>query len=61
MKNLNYFLIFIGALSALYSRAGAEQNLFILIGGIVFLSIGIYRVSKTIPSKYNDDEKNHTD
>ncbi|MGC1206313.1 MAG: hypothetical protein WA839_15735 [Flavobacteriaceae bacterium] len=56
MKYLNYILIVIGATVAIYSKAEAQQNQYILIGGIVLLMIGIYRISKTIPSK-NDNEE----
>ena len=51
MKYLNYILILIGAVVAIYSKAGEAQNQFVLIGGIVILMIGVYRISKTIPSK----------
>ena len=57
MKYLNYILIVIGATVAIYSKAEEQQNQYILIGGIVLLMIGIYRVSKTISSK-NDNEAN---
>lgn len=60
MKNINYFLIVLGALVALYAKAGGAQNQLILIAGIVVLMIGIYRIAKTIPSKKdnNDDNSN---
>lgn len=56
MKYLNYFLILIGAAVAIYSDAGEEQNQYILIGGIMLLMIGIYRISKTIPSKKDKED-----
>lgn len=55
MKYLNYILIIAGAVVAIYAKVGTEQNQYILIGGISMLMAGIYRISKTIPSK-NDDE-----
>ncbi|XMO85760.1 hypothetical protein AAFN75_13285 [Algibacter sp. AS12] len=58
MKYLNYVLIIIGAFVAMYAKVDANQNQYILIGGIVLLMIGIYRVSKTIPSRNNDDINN---
>lgn len=59
MKYLNYILIVVGAAVAIYSKAEAQQNQYILIGGIVLLMIGIYRISKTIPSKKdNEDDSN---
>lgn len=57
MKYLNYIFIVIGAFVAMYAKSGKEQNLYVLIGGIVLLMLGVYRVSKTIPSK-NEDEAN---
>ena len=58
MKNINYFLIVLGALVALYAKAGGAQNQLILIAGIVVLMIGIYRIAKTIPSKRDNNEDN---
>lgn len=56
---LNIGLILIGALVALYAQAGADQNQYILIGGIVLLMTGIYRVSRNIPSKSNQEQENN--
>ena len=58
MKYLNYILIIVGAFVAMYAKVGTDQNQYILIGGIVLLMIGIYRVSKTIVSRNNDDLNN---
>ncbi len=58
MKNINYFLIVLGALVALYAKAGGAQNQLILIAGIVVLMIGIYRIAKTIPSKKDNNDDN---
>ena len=60
MKNFNYLLIIIGAAVAMYYKAGTEQSQYILIGGIVILMIGIYRISKNIPSKHETDDDNDT-
>lgn len=59
MKYLNYIFIVLGAVVAIYAKTGTEQNQYILIGGIVILMIGIYRISKTIPSKDDDDLNNN--
>ncbi|WP_203258394.1 hypothetical protein [Hyunsoonleella ulvae] len=56
MKYFNYILILIGAIVAMYAKAGKAQNQLILIVGIVILMIGIYRISKTIPSKKNENQ-----
>lgn len=55
MKYLNYILIILGTTIAIYAKTSTEQNQYILIGGIVLLMIGIYRISKTIPSKQEED------
>jgi putative Mn2+ efflux pump MntP len=61
MKYLNYILIIIGAFVAMYAKIGADQNHYILIGGIVLLMIGIYRISKTIPSRHQNKDDNNLD
>lgn len=57
-KYLNYILILLGAVIAIYSKAGEEQNQFILIGGISVLMLGIYRISRNISSKNDTDSMN---
>jgi putative Mn2+ efflux pump MntP len=56
MKYLNYILIIIGAFVAMYAKTAANQNQFFLIGGIVLLMIGIYRIARTIPSRDEADD-----
>ena len=56
MKYLNYIFIVLGAIVAIYAKTGTEQNQYILIGGIVLLMVGIYRISKSIPSKNDEDD-----
>ena len=55
MKYINYIFILLGAIVAIYAKTGTSQNQYILIGGIVILMIGVYRVSKGVPNR-NDDE-----
>jgi len=50
-RYLNYILILVGAVVAIYAESKENQNTFVLIFGIVFLMIGIYRISKTIGDK----------
>lgn len=62
-KIIDYICILLGAIVALYAQAEAEQNSFVLIGGIVLLMFGLYRVSRNIPSKNqealdNNDNEN---
>ncbi|MDO6761551.1 hypothetical protein Q4566_15165 [Tamlana sp. 2_MG-2023] len=61
MKYLNYILIAVGAFVAMYAKTNAEQNQYVLIGGIVVLMIGIYRVAKTVPSKTEREEVENND
>lgn len=56
MKYLNYLLIVIGSIIAIYGENGTNQSEYILIAGIAILMIGVYRISKTIPSKKDDDD-----
>lgn len=60
---INVLLILIGGFIAFYAQAGANQNQYILVAGIFILMMGVYRISRNIPSKYdrensktNDDE-----
>lgn len=54
-RALNLLLIIVGGLIAIYAKAGVDQNQYLLIGGIVLLMIGVYRISRNIPSK-NEQE-----
>ncbi|HEX9826710.1 MAG TPA: hypothetical protein VGA80_08935 [Flavobacteriaceae bacterium] len=62
-KTISYIFIAIGAVVALYAQNQEEQNQMLLIGGIMLLMIGIYRISRHIPSKKDtdDDLKNNTE
>lgn len=61
MKYLNYVLIVIGAFVAMYAKVGADQNQYLLIAGIVMLMVGIYRISKTIPSRNDNEADNESE
>jgi hypothetical protein len=55
---INFISIVVGGLVAFYAQAQEEQNTYILMGGVVLLVFGIYRTSRNIPSKYdNQDEE----
>ncbi|WP_052172544.1 hypothetical protein [Psychroserpens jangbogonensis] len=58
---ISYILIITGAFVAIYAQAEEEQNQYILIGGVVVLMMGIYRVSRNIPSKKDQDENNQNE
>lgn len=61
MKYVNYILIIVGAFIAIYAKTGADQNQYILMGGIVLLMIGIYRIARTIPSRNEDEDDNNSE
>ena len=61
MKYLNYILVIVGAFTSMYTKTSVTENQYILIGGIILLMIGIYRISKNIPSKANKIEDDNTD
>jgi hypothetical protein len=56
---VNIILILTGGLIALYAQAEENQNVYILIGGIVLLMTGLYRLSRGISTQNkseNDSE-----
>ena len=53
--NLNYLLFVLGAILVIYSNVGKETNEYVSILGIAILMIGIYRVSRNIPSKSDQE------
>ena len=59
MKSFNYILILAGGLVALYAQAGETQNQYLLIGGIIILMMGLYRISRNVSSKSesSDDDQ----
>lgn len=55
-KYLNYLLIVIGCIVAIYAQAGKEQDVVVLVLGVVILMFGLFRVSSSIPSKRDEKE-----
>jgi len=53
---VNVILILTGGLIALYAQAEENQNTYILIGGIVMLMTGLYRLSRGISDKRNNED-----
>ena len=53
---INIVLIVIGGGVAIYAEAGEDQNLYLLIGGLFVLMLGLYRLSRQIPDKKHDDD-----
>ncbi|MBO6607308.1 hypothetical protein [Psychroserpens sp.] len=56
---VSYILIVLGGIVAIYAQAGELQNQMVLIAGIVILMVGIYSISRNIPSKNQDDEDDY--
>ena len=57
-KIISILLILIGGFIAFYAQAGANQNQYVLVAGIFLLMMGVYRISRNIPSK-NEREQQH--
>lgn len=60
-KYINYLLILAGASIAIYANAKANQNQYVLIGGIVVLMIGLYRISRNLPSKKEQQDQSNSE
>lgn len=58
-RTLNFLMILVGGIIALYAETGDDQNVYILIGGIFLLMVGLYRLSKGIPSKNAHEEQSY--
>ena len=46
-----------GGVIAIHAQAEEEQNAYLLVGGIVLLMFGIYRTSRNVPSKFDNQEE----
>ncbi|MGJ8593275.1 MAG: hypothetical protein ACSHXF_12045 [Aquaticitalea sp.] len=59
---ISLVLIIMGGFIAFYAQAGASQNQYILVGGIFILMMGVYRISRHIPSKHDrENTKNNNE
>ena len=58
---INYLLIIVGGIVAIYAQHDEQQNQYILIVGVVLLMVGIYRLARTIPSKKEKEEHQNND
>ncbi|MGJ5640885.1 hypothetical protein I3217_02040 [Formosa sp. S-31] len=54
---MNYILIVIGIIVAMFAKIDPNQNKYILIIGICVLMFGIFRLSQSIPSKKNREDE----
>jgi len=55
-RTVNFILILMGGIVAIYAEAQETQNIYILLGGVMILMIGLYRLSKGISSKKDDQD-----
>lgn len=60
MKYLNYLLIIVGVVTAMYSNTSDSQHQYGVITGMVLIVIGVYRISKRIPSRRAFDNEDET-
>ena len=54
---INIVCIVIGGVIAIYAQAEEEQNIYLLVGGIILLMFGIYRISRNVPSKFDNQKE----
>ena len=60
-NTINYLLLLIGSIIAIYAKATEEQNLIVLILGVVILIFGVYRIASKIPSKHDKNPEDIND
>lgn len=61
-RKFNFILILVGGIIALYANADEDQELYILLIGIMILMFGLYRLSRGISDvKLNSDETSNSD
>ena len=58
-RRFNFILIFVGGIIALYANAEEQQEMYILLIGIMILMFGLYRLSRGISSKIENSQE-HT-
>lgn len=56
-KTFNFILILVGGIIAIYAKAEEQQDVYILLIGIMILMFGLYRLSRGISSKHDSTEK----
>ena len=47
----NFMLILVGGMIAIYAKAEEQQDVYILLIGIILLMFGLYRLSRGISSR----------
>ena len=53
---INFILIIAGIGIALYAQSQDDGDSYILIAGIILLMMGLYRISRNIPSKFESQD-----
>ena len=56
-RTFNFILILVGGLIALYADAEEQQEVYILLIGIMILMFGLYRLSRGISDKNKNTEE----
>jgi sulfite exporter TauE/SafE len=56
-RTFNFVLILVGGLIALYADAEEQQEVYILLIGIMILMFGLYRLSRGISNKAEDNNE----
>jgi len=56
-KIISIVCIITGGAVAFYAQAEEQQNTYILIAGIVLLMLGVYRISRNVPSKFKHQKE----
>lgn len=57
-RTFNFILILVGGLIALYADAEKQQEVYILLIGIMILMFGLYRLSRGISDKNKNTKEN---
>ena len=57
-RRFNFILIFVGGIIALYANAEEQQEMYILLIGIMILMFGLYRLSRGISDRHETPNDN---
>jgi len=56
-RRFNFILILVGGMIALYANAEEQQEMYILLIGIMILMFGLYRLSRGISNRRENSEE----
>lgn len=56
-RKFNFILILVGGMIALYANAEEQQEMYILLIGIMILMFGLYRLSRGISNRNENSEE----